>query len=308
MSRVTGSTVGSMSVEFSGQSRKSGWALLPEPHLGHQVDGLGEVVVGHRPGPAHRLDAPAGNVALDDADVDLPGRRLRGLDLVEPQAGGTAQQATRAAPAARSTRRPRGPARRRPARPQGMAHQASSWATSATAKDSPATPTTGRRPASGVSTAAYASRLQPKPPNGTREYANSTSTQAAAAASGHQRSRPTRLSRTPEQAEEQRLEHDQQGGDPDPEHVQPADRDGQHAQPEQVAEPERPARRQAADRQGEGRDPTASSGHQPYGCQVRPRATPASTATAARRPERRHGGPAAARSEPTQPPRHSDAG
>ena len=46
----------------------------------------------------------------------------------------------------------------------------------------------GKKPASGVSTAAYAIRVQPKPPNGIREYVYSMSTQQQAAASGHQRS------------------------------------------------------------------------------------------------------------------------
>ena len=69
-----------MSVEFSGQSMKSGIGDLAEPGPRHQVDGLGEVVVGHRPGPAHRLDPRPGNVALHDADVRPtrpPVRRLR---------------------------------------------------------------------------------------------------------------------------------------------------------------------------------------------------------------------------------------
>ena len=55
----------------------------------------------------------------------------------------------------------------------------------------------GRKPASGVSTAAYAIRVQPKPPNGIREYANSIITQQHAAASGQIRSRPTRLRASP---------------------------------------------------------------------------------------------------------------
>ena len=64
-------------------------------------------------------------------------------------------------------------------------------------KDRPATPTSGSRPESGVSTAAYAIRVQPKPPNGIRAYANSINAQHAAAASGQARSRPTRLNPTP---------------------------------------------------------------------------------------------------------------
>jgi hypothetical protein len=55
----------------------------------------------------------------------------------------------------------------------------------------------GKNPASGVSTAAYAIRVQPKPPNGIREYAYSISTQQQAAASGHQRSRLTTVRASP---------------------------------------------------------------------------------------------------------------
>src|SRR4029450_10005797 len=58
-------------------------------------------------------------------------------------------------------------------------------------KETPATPIIGKNPASGVSTAAYAIRVQPKPPKGIREYAYSIRTQQQAAASGHQESRLT---------------------------------------------------------------------------------------------------------------------
>src|SRR6187455_1072614 len=67
-------------------------------------------------------------------------------------------------------------------------------------KETPATPMIGKNPASGVSTAAYAMRVQPKPPNGTREYAYSMSTQQQAVASGHQRNGSTRLTISPSSA------------------------------------------------------------------------------------------------------------
>ena len=72
-----------------------------------------------------------------------------------------------------------------------------SWPIRATTNETPATPMIGKNPASGVSTAAYAIRVQPKPPNGTREYAYSMSTQQQAVARGHQRSRSTRLTISP---------------------------------------------------------------------------------------------------------------
>ena len=103
------------------------------------------------------------------------------------------------------------PAARRPAaasaagEPQRPAY-AISWPTSATRNETPATPMSGKKPASGVSTAAYASRVQPKPPNGIREYANSTSTQQQAAASGQQPQPADQAEGQPEHAEEQRLE------------------------------------------------------------------------------------------------------
>ena len=62
----------------------------------------------------------------------------------------------------------------------------------------------------------------------------------------------------PQQPEEQRLEGDQQDGDPAAEHVDPADRDSQQTQPVEVADPERrPARSgrvAVADEQGQGGD------------------------------------------------------
>src|SRR4029453_7926652 len=50
----------------------------------------------------------------------------------------------------------------------------------------------GKNPARGVSTAAYAIRVHPKPPKGIRAYTYSMSTQQQAAASGQQDSLLTR--------------------------------------------------------------------------------------------------------------------
>ncbi len=57
---------------------------LPQPGLDRQVDGLGEVVVGHRPSPPQRLDAAPRHVALHDADVH---RRLASPPDQTPAAG-----------------------------------------------------------------------------------------------------------------------------------------------------------------------------------------------------------------------------
>src|SRR4029453_5908216 len=51
----------------------------------------------------------------------------------------------------------------------------------------------GKNPANGVSTTAYAMRVQPKPPNGIREYAYSISTQQQAVAIAHQSNPPDRV-------------------------------------------------------------------------------------------------------------------
>ncbi len=114
--RVAASSRGSMSVEFSGHRMKSGCGDLPEPGLDRQVDGLGEVVVGHRAGPPQRLDPPPGHVALHDADVTpAAGRRRSGSELDEAEArpdAGPAPQPTRDRESAR--RRPSGSRRAQP--------------------------------------------------------------------------------------------------------------------------------------------------------------------------------------------------
>ena len=96
---VTGSRVGSMSVEFSGHRMKSGIGATPSRAFDHQVDGLAEVVVGDRPHPAEGLDPPARHVALHDADADRAGR-------VAGSQRDVAAGRRRAGPARRCPRRP----------------------------------------------------------------------------------------------------------------------------------------------------------------------------------------------------------
>ena len=83
-----------------------------------------------------------------------------------------------------------------------------------------------------------------------------------------------------QQGEEERLERDQQHGDPDAEDVDPADRDAQHGEAVDVAETERTTAPDPAHDQGERRQADSRSGQSPYGCQLRPVNTPATSATA----------------------------
>src|SRR6185436_4642005 len=64
--------------------------LLTKSHLGHQVDGFGQVVVRDRTGTTHRLDAAAGDVALHDPNTHAAGRSGSGLNLIQTQ--GRAEQ------------------------------------------------------------------------------------------------------------------------------------------------------------------------------------------------------------------------
>ena len=181
-----------------------------------------KMVVGDGTGTTHRLNATPRDIALHDPDTHAAGRGGGGLDLVEPQRRAKQPQDDHACcrqPApGRVAVGPSCEAFRSARTPQAM-----SWPISATTNETTATPMIGKNPASGVSTAAYAIRVQPNPPNGIREYAYSMSTQQQAVARGHQRSRSDPVDHQPEQPEEQRHENDQRGRDPGPEHVHPAD-------------------------------------------------------------------------------------
>ena len=228
-----------------------------------------------------------GDVALDDADVDAcpAGRR--------PAPPGSRAAPSRRPPAAPAPRRPQhrpaaprgtGPAAgRRPTATSRSTSQATSWPTSATTKRHAGDPDqreeAGQR---GVDRRVG----EPHPAEAAERDPGVGELDAHPAAGRGQRpgrcSRETRVRAVAEHAEEQRLEDDQQGRDPDPEDVQPADRSPRAGRGRRGS---RGRRRGAAGcprtssvRAG---TPTSSSGHSPYGCQARP-----STAPAASAPER----------------------
>ena len=181
-----------MSVEFSGQSRKSGTGVRPSRACAISAT-LSErwLLVTVRARPSASIPRP-GTLPWTTPTVTVPSRPASGSTWNE-------RSPTPATPTAASTSTAgsaRGQTRGRRSR-TSRTTQATPCPTSATRKLTPATPTSGNQPFSGVSTAAYASRVQPKPPKGTDEYASSTATQQAAAGSGHQRSRVTSESASP---------------------------------------------------------------------------------------------------------------
>jgi hypothetical protein len=217
------------------------------------------VVVGHRPGPAHRLDPPPGHVALDDADGHRPLAPRQRLHLEAAQRGAGQHEGHHrrgdhhdrdADPAGR---------RRGEGRLRGSSHQPQHEPGHELADQGDDEGDAGHahHREEAVQGRVHGGVGDPGPAEATERDAGVGELHADPAAGSGQRpdaEPPDQGQGRAEQAEEQGLEDDEHRRDPDPEHVQPVDRHGQHGEPEQVPEPERQPRPAVPHRQGERRD------------------------------------------------------
>ncbi len=182
---TVGSSNGSMSVEFSGHSTKSGRSVPPGVDPLRELPGRADVVVQHRPPLGEGVHPLPRDVALHRRDPDGPAPLLL-LSGQHGRCGGGCQHAG-------GCQRRRCAADRRPP----VTSHAAVVPRSATRNEVPEVPTHVIAGASGVSTVAKASRPHGKPPHGTAERSASTATQQQAAHTGHAGSVATRARATP---------------------------------------------------------------------------------------------------------------
>ncbi len=174
---------GSMSLEFSGHTTRSGWACLAGVHIGGQLQRGADVVVEHGPALGVELQPQPRHVALDDRDLGRRRRprRTRPGPAAVPRSGraasstGTAAgQATRGVAGGLAPGADRGEPGASASRPP----------TAATPNVTSGAPPSAASRSSGESAWLNASRPHGKPPNGVRSRSASCSTQSTPVTSG----------------------------------------------------------------------------------------------------------------------------
>ena len=178
-----------MSLEFSGQITRSGFAGLAGRDLGGEREGGPDVVVEHGPALRVEVEAEPGHVALHDRDLDRPAvRRVQrhGEAERDDREPGDASRRPRRARRIVGTRRPvrsAGPAE--PTRVDDAPRGSASRPPPATANVTSGAPPSAANRSAGESPWLNASRPHGKPPNGIRSRRASWPTQSTPVASGH---------------------------------------------------------------------------------------------------------------------------